>query len=241
MTLTRFVVLANSWKHQDWCLAGIDLETGKWVRPVTELEDGRVPKARMDLDGHFPALLDVLEAPLDTTGPDFGFECENRTILSGKWRRVGRLTPQDVLKYATQPDLVLHNEKKYVSVGELRRKPFHQRTTLQLIKVDDFRVRDARKTDTTKPNWVGVIMSGEKELEVKITDPVYSNKLNRGWKAARECLLTMSLGMPYKPPEWGEKGKPVCWKLIAGILELRERHSIAALFSRARAFIQGTG
>lgn len=238
MSLTRLVVLANSWKHQDWCLAGIDLDTGKWVRPVTELDDGRVPKARMELGGHFPVLLDVLEMPLDTTGPDFGFESENRTILSGQWRRVGRLTPRDVLRYATQPDLVLHNEKKYVSVGELRRKPFRERTTLQLVKVDDFRVRDARRTDTAKPNWLGIIISGEKELEVKITDPVYSNKLNRGWKAARECLLTMSLGMPYKPPEWGEKAKPVCWKLIAGLVELRGRYSAAALFSRAKALMQ---
>ena len=92
MTITRIVVLANSWKHHDWCLAGIDLDTGKWVRPVTSLDDGRVPKTSMKLDGYFPALLDVLEIPLDSTGPDFGFESENRTILPGRWYRRDRGT-----------------------------------------------------------------------------------------------------------------------------------------------------
>ena len=87
MTMMRIVVLANSWKHHDWCLAGIDLDTGKWVRPVTGLDDGRIPQTAMKLGGYFPELLDVLEIPLDSTGPDFGFESENRTILSGLWYR----------------------------------------------------------------------------------------------------------------------------------------------------------
>jgi len=85
MSTTRIVVLANSWKHQDWCLAGIDLDTGKWVRPVTGLDDGRVPEKSMKLDGYFPKLLDILEIPLDSTGPDFCFESENRIILPGRW------------------------------------------------------------------------------------------------------------------------------------------------------------
>jgi hypothetical protein len=26
--------------------------------------------------------------------------------------------------------------------------------------------------------------------------------------------------MPYKPPDWDEDEKPVCWKLIAGVIEI---------------------
>jgi len=193
MTTTRIVVLANSWKNQDWCLAGIDLKTGKWVRPVTSLDDGRVPKTSMKLGGYFPTLLDVLEIPLDSTGPDFGFESENRTILPGRWYQRGKMTPGDIEKYAKQSYYVLHNHRKYVIPRELKQKPFAKRVTLQLIRVDGFKVRDARRKPTDKPSWKGIILSGGRKLELKITDPVYFERLNSGHKPSPFCFLTMSL------------------------------------------------
>jgi len=193
MTTTRIVVLANSWKNQDWCLAGIDLNTGKWVRPVTGLDDGRVPKTSMKLGGYFPTLLDVLEIPLDSTGPDFGFESENRTILPGRWHLRGKKTPSDIEMYARQPYYVLHNRRKYITPTELQQKPFEKRVTLQLVRVDSFKVRDARRKATDKPNWKGAILSGRRKLEVKITDPVLFKRLNSGHKPSPSCFLTMSL------------------------------------------------
>ncbi len=223
MTMTRIVVLANSWKHHDWCLAGIDLDTGKWVRPVTGLDDGRVPKTSMKLGGHFPALLDVLEIPLDSTGPDFGFESENRTILPGRWYQRGKMTPRDIDKYAKRPYYVLHNHRKYVTLRELQQKPFVKRVTLQLTRVDSFKVRDARRKPTDKHNWKGAILSGGREIDVKITDPVCSERLNSGHKPSSSCFLTMSLSMPHKPPDWDEDNEPACWKLIAGVIELQKQ------------------
>ena len=223
MTITRIVVLANSRKHQDRCLAGIDLDTGKWVRPVTVLDDGRVPKTSMKLDGHFQELLDVLEIPLDSTVPDFGFESENRTILPGRWYLIGKMTPKDIEKYAKQPYYVLHNRRKYVTTRELQQKPFTRRMTLQLIRFDSFKVHDARRKTTDKHNWKGTILSGGRKLEVGITDPVFFERLNRDYKPSPSCFLTMSLTMPYKPPDWDEGEEPVCWKLISGVIELQKK------------------
>jgi hypothetical protein len=220
MTTTSIVVLANSWKHHDWCLAGIDLDTGKWVRPVTDLDDGRIPQTAMKLGGYFPKLLDILEIPLDATGPDFDFESENRGILPGRWYQRGKMTPEDIKKYAIKPHYVLHNHKKYVTPRELCKKAFEKRVTLQLIYIDNFEVRDTRTKHTDKHSWKGVISSGGRELEVGITDSIYFQKLNKGHKPSPSCLLTMSLGMPHKPPDWGEDEEPVCWKLIAGVIEL---------------------
>ena len=223
MTMMRIVVLANSWKHHDWCLAGIDLDTGKWVRPVTGLDDGRIPQTAMKLGGYFPELLDVLEIPLDSTGPDFGFESENRTILSGLWYLQDKMMPKDIERYAKQPYYVLHNKKKYVTTGELQQKSFEKRVTLQLIRVGNFEVRDTRRKTIDKHNWKGVILSGGRELEVGITDPVYVEKLNKGHEPLPSCFLTMSLSMPHKPSDWEEDEEPVCWKLIAGVIELQNQ------------------
>ncbi len=218
MTMTRLVILANSLKRGDLCLAGIDLETGKWVRPVTTLDDGRVPKKSMKI---FPALLDVVEIPLAATGPDFGFECENRTILPGPWRNAGALTMADLDKYIEQPRVVLHNQKKSVAPSELRQKPFEERRTLQLIRVENFRVYDARAVPFDKPNWKGIVLSGGQEIEAGITDPVYIQKLGKGHVPSPSCVLTMSLSMPYAPPGW-TGAEALCWKLIAAVLEISE-------------------
>ncbi len=223
MTMTSIVVLANSWKHQDWCLAGIDLDTGNWVRPVSALDDGRIPRTAMKLGGYFPKLLDVLEIPLDSNGPDFGFECENRTIMPGLWYLRDKMAPVDIGRYVKQPGYVLHNRKKYVTLRELRQKPFAKRMTLQLIRVNEFRVCDTLKEPANRHNWKGIIVSGSRKLDVKITDPVYVERLNKGHKPSPSCFLTMSLSMPHKPSDWNEDEEPVCWKLIAGVIELQEQ------------------
>jgi hypothetical protein len=220
MNFTRIVVLANSWKHDDWCLAGIDLDNGKWVRPVTGLNDGRIRKIDMKLGGYFPALLDILEIPLAPSGPDFGFESENRNILPGWWYHRGKMTPKDISRYVKRPHYVLHNRIKYVSPNELKQKPLEKRETLQLIEVDGFKVCDARKKSMDKHNWKGIIPSGGRDIEVKITDPIFFDKLNNGHKPSSYCILTMSLSMPHRPAHWSKDEEPVCWKLIAGVIEL---------------------
>ena len=220
MSLTRVAILANSWKHGDWCLAGIDLATGKWVRPVTALDDGRVPCSDMKLGGYFPSILDVFDIPLAPTGPDFGFQIENRSILPGQWHLAGKMHPKDLLQYAERPRYILHNRSKYVTVQEMTRRPFERRTTLQLVRTSHFEVRDRRKDAADKSQWKGVVYSGGRRIELPLTDPVYFEKLNQGYEPSKSCLLTMSLGMPHKPADWEEDEEPVCWKLIAGVIEL---------------------
>jgi hypothetical protein len=174
----------------------------------------------MKLGGCFPQILDILDIPLDTTGPDFDFESENRTILPGQWHLHGRASPSDLLRYVKPSYYILHNRKKYVTIEEMKQKLVPGRTTLQLIRVNNFTIRDTKSSSTEKHNWKGVVSSGGRALELTITDPVFCERLNGGYKPSKPCLLTMSLSLPYKPPEWEEDEPPVCWKLIAGIIEL---------------------
>lgn len=220
MTMTRLVILANSWKHSDWCIAGIDLATGQWVRPVTQLTDGRIPKGAMQLDGYFPQLRDVVELPLADTGPGYGFEKENKTLLPGKWRRHEKVAPEVLMSYAHRPAFVLHTPGISVPVELLRKKPPEERHSLELIHTDAFRARRACSRATGAPTWQGVFPMGNCELAIRITDPVLVGKLNAGYRPASSCLLTMSLSMPYKPPDWSAERSEACWKLIAGVIEL---------------------
>ncbi|MBD0345112.1 MAG: hypothetical protein ICV63_09890, partial [Coleofasciculus sp. Co-bin14] len=42
--MTQIICLANSWKHGDRCIAGINSLKGQWIRPVSHLPDGRITK-----------------------------------------------------------------------------------------------------------------------------------------------------------------------------------------------------
>jgi hypothetical protein len=220
--LKRVVCLANSWKREGHCIAGIDLDTGQWVRPVCDglyPEDGRIPQSVRMIEGREPRLLDILQIPLAETGNDFGFECENLSVLEGQWRYLGQAQPSDLLPYCRGSRNILHNHQKYVYPSYLKRLPFSQRHTLQLIQ-------SASLIISQKPHpkgyieWRGTIqtMNARTLAGAKITDPVFVEKLERGHQPKKVCLVTVSLSMPWAPPDWDDE--PPCWKLIAGVIEI---------------------
>ena len=216
---TQVICLANSWKHSDRCIAGIEINTGKWIRPVTSLEDGRIPKQVRLIDNNEPTSLDILEIPLAETGPNFGFASENRLILPGTWRKVGKVQPADLMKYVNENNYILHNAKKYIVVSFLQAQPTPQRQTLQLIYATKFYIKGSARAKGGKL-WKGTIIGqNEQQLfDANITDPIFCEKLDAGYVPQNPCLITISLSMPWRPKDW--EGEDPCWKLIAGVIEL---------------------
>ncbi|MDG2989889.1 hypothetical protein L3556_02910 [Candidatus Synechococcus calcipolaris G9] len=224
-SLKRIVCLANSWKLEERCIAGIDLDTGKWIRPVCDRlypEDGRVPISVRIVEGQEPKLLDILQVPLAETGNDFGFECENRSILDGQWQYLGQAQPTDLLRYCSSSKHILHNSSKYVYPSYLKKLPFPQRRTLQLVEVVNFSV-EKRTSSKGNIEWRGTIeaSNGRCLAGAKITDPVFVEKLKTGYQPKDICFVTVSLGMPWGPPDWD--GEYPCWKLIAGVIEISSK------------------
>ncbi|WP_186708803.1 dual OB domain-containing protein [Euhalothece natronophila] len=222
--LTSIICLANSWKHGDRCIAGINLQTGCWVRPISSLEDGRIPLSMRLINGKEPKLLDIIAIPLAKEGNDFGFESENLSVLPGEWRKQGEVVPKDILRYCQRDHYVLHNHKKYVTVTEITRKPFLQRNTLQLVYVTEFSVeKKLRDTGSNQYQATIVTANGQTLRRIGITDPVFVQKLDRGEQPNVPCLVTVSLSMPYRPDNW--EGDDPCWKLLAGVIELEPQNN----------------
>lgn len=220
--LTRIICLANSWKHGDTCIAGIEPSTGKWIRPVSDFDDGRILRNIRMVEGREPELLDILDIPLAETGSDFGLASENRSLVPGAWRLAGRRQPADVFKYFGNMRYILHNSWKYVTVPSLQGLPFSQRQTLQLVYAVEFYVRSAERSRGSK-QWKGTLVTarGQRLTDAGITDPVFVEKLEAGYRPQNSCLVTVSLSMPHRPPDW--EGDDPYWKLIAGVTELDER------------------
>lgn len=211
--MTQIICLANSIKRQERCIAGIDLETGRWIRPIYKNypDNGRVPRRIRLIDGQEPALLDILDIPLEDSGLDFGFESENRNIAQGSWKKVGKVSPQDVLRFASKNSLILHNSSRYVTVQYLQSLVPEQRKTLQLVYVDKLLISSDQRAK--------LIVKNSCLLEnIKITDPILLSKLYSGYQVSGSCLVTISLSMPFRPDDSWEVDP--CWKLVAGVIEL---------------------
>jgi hypothetical protein len=221
-SVRRIICLANSWKRKERCIAGIDINNGQWIRPVCDdrfPEDGRVPQPSRQIEGKEPELLDILEIPLSKTCQAFEFERENLTILPGKWRKVGKATPADLFPYCDNSVEILHNPSKFVEISYLNALPFHQRKTIQLVRTTQFSI-EARSVSNGGSPWKGSFktVNGQSLLYANITDPVFAQKLEYGHPIQNDYLLTISLSLPWKPPDW--EGEAPCWKLIAGVIEL---------------------
>jgi hypothetical protein len=79
MGLNRIVCLANSYKHDHRCVAGISLDTKQWVRLVGQSVPGCLTlKESCYPDGREVALLDVFEAEL---GYGCGSNCHPEDVL----------------------------------------------------------------------------------------------------------------------------------------------------------------
>lgn len=207
------ICLANSLKHGGRCVAGIEIKTGRWVRPYSYLDSGNIP-THLTVIGDRPLqLLDVVDIPLAACSR--GYEVENRRILCPNWKKVRQASASEVVPYLEQE--LLH----FVQEDWISAVPFHylislpvaQRRTIQLVKTDDFQVFEARAE-----KWRGSFSIHNVSLTATITDPVFLDRLNAGHTPSRFCLVVLSFSQPWKKPDSDDVKR--CYRLIAGVIEL---------------------
>jgi hypothetical protein len=212
---TVVLCLANSKKLNDRCVAGIDVRTGEWVRPVSRTGDhGAVPFRERQIDSAEPQLLDLIEMDLAYKGPT-GFEyCharENRWIEPAPWRRIGRATPADLTRYCCTEESILHSWGKFTRPDVIEAKPLVNRHTLELRQVNQLQVR----MDGNQWRCSFVTPPGIVATDLPVTDCDLLALLKAGKPFVTRGFAVVSLGVPYVPklPNWDQGA--VGWKLLA--------------------------
>ena len=212
--MARIICLANSYKPGGRCIAGIEPETGDWIRPVPATKERAITWPMMTIGGEIPRILDVIEIPLEDFGPDDGCQPENRLLKPGKWKKVGRITAQELLGYCEDDTVILHNHEEYVSPEFFTTHPRSEWRSLQLVHNTNVRFNPAYDPK----NWRAWFRDGRgRTLDLPLTDPVMSDKLRNGEKVGRDCILMISLGTPWKPKD---RNQTLCYKIVAGVVEL---------------------
>jgi len=213
--MAAIICLANSYKHGGRCIAGIELTSGKWVRPVPDTEAKAITEDVRLIDNCEPGIRDVIEIPLADPAPDDGCQPENVWIRPGPWTRLDRITEYFLLKHCQDSSIILHNHDDRVSPEYFRSIPRSQWRSLQLVHV-----KDLECAPDPRGKWRAHFRDGKGfPLRLKVTDPIILDKLNNDRTISSECILTVSLAAPWKPKDSDEPEQ--CYKLVAGVIELQ--------------------
>lgn len=219
--MAEIVLLANSRKLSHRCLAGIDISTGEWVRPVSTFADKIITWNMRNIDGEEPDLLDVLNIPLSSEETDDESQPENR-LVEGidkwgrlvsedyKWTRVGRVTPREVMKYLEKKRPLFYNKSDYVTSAKILRTPREDRKSLMLIECAD--LKSSQTTNIKgEPRARAEFSFDGVRYNLAVKDYKWEQNVINGQSMPKKCLLTVSLGSKFY---WQH------YKLVAGVIEL---------------------
>jgi hypothetical protein len=211
------VCLANSWRPGGHCVAGIDLDSGEWIRPVPKGARA-IPDVATHFGKHDLAPLDVIELEVAAPRVMTKYQRENRIVTSSRWKLVDTLKAADVVKYCDKSSRVLHGTSKVVDPGDLEILPPAQWHSLELRHVSNATYsRDPRKQD----KWVVAFSTSGRSsstFSLSLTDPVVTGRLNDGRKIGPNCLLTLSLTEPIAYTQFNLP--ELCYKLVAAVIPL---------------------
>lgn len=196
MGTIRLIVMTESSKYSGKCVAGIDVETGKWVRLVSDDEETHGAIANSDLyyqDGNRCEVLDIVDVPvIEECGDEI--QPENVLIDTRKYiKYVGMATIDDVLEIhpAEKRTYILGNQYSYISEQRVDSVGH----SLTLIEVQDLKIEQVENPNGRPKTKATFTYRGYEYVQMSVTDPkFYSIPNGTEYESA---VLVVSIGTPF--------------------------------------------
>ena len=208
-----FVLMTRSYKYGGFCVAGIDADTGTWLRLVSSSapSGNEIPKYFFEAFDD----LDILEVEGKGMVP-CGCQTENFLLdMTVPPVRRGRLSYYELLTkpyLSSSPDL-FGNTLSYLTEAEISR----QHSSLGLFKVESLRFEYALSDDGKMRYRSRFLYRGAVHAGLSVTDPVYRNDEFAG-QTIEQALVVVSLpAIPYPNGKY--------YKFIAKIFPLTEEEA----------------
>ncbi len=134
------ILLASSKKHKHLCIAGIERNSGEWIRIISE-DDSIVNAVRVEdtlyMNGTAPEIFDIVQVKIKAHKPNY-YQPENY-IFDNKqrWRRIGRSGIDEVLRIQKAGDKeanVFYDTEKRVHKGLFDKLSDKEKYSLILIE-----------------------------------------------------------------------------------------------------------
>ena len=171
------VCLANSYKHGGRCIAGIDIDSGAWIRLHGNSPHGALCACEYALDdGSEPRLLDVIEVELHYAIPTDSHP-EDWHIAPMGWhldeRPANAAHMQKITATASHSATIFGCHSDRIAVRDIKRIPL--RSSLVLICPDE--LRWCIREDRGKRKYRALFKSHHVEYDFSFTDPRWIDKL----------------------------------------------------------------
>lgn len=209
------VCLANSRKTGGRCVAGIDLRSGKWIRPVNDNGESLSLKDISYEDGSVSQLLEVVEVPLIRHQPLY-YQPENWIIdKTVYWSKLGELTPQRLEDYCDAPPLIFYDARDRLPKESVLSNRVSR--SLCLIRVESVCFVKKWGMSRSFPQIRAEFEYGGAWYSLVVTDDAWEQKFRgRGIELGRypynePFLLTISLGEEFQGQHY---------KLVAGVIRI---------------------
>jgi len=215
MQSKKIVCLANSRKYKGRCIAGKEISSGRWIRPVSEDEFGALHTEHLVLkNGHVPSILDVIKVPLKEEKREV-YHPENKLISDERWKKYGVFQFEDLEKIKDEPRSLWTNENPYedrISLDYIKDHYGQINYSLFLIKPEDFKIK-VKETDNGDMKVRSIFKYKDVVYNLSLTDPVleyiYEKKGKGEFPIEDDVFLCISLGLPYEG---------CCYKLVASVI-----------------------
>ena len=217
MFIRKLIILAKSAKYNNFCIAGIDIDTGKWIRPISEkpeleeavpLEDLKYP------DGSLVELLDVVEIKFSDRSANNPIQPENFFYKPKYfWQKVNRTTLQEVIDKRGYDlrDKIFYNSERSIFGADVEK--ISERESLLLLSIENIFISVEDKEDHKK-FFADFDYGGKKFFRFSVGDIVVRKKFeanNAGKYFFKErATVVFSLTNPFH-------ANYNCYKILAQI------------------------
>lgn len=171
---TSVVILTKSSKYKNYCVAGIDINTGKWVRLVSKDSESHGALSYQNIryaDGSTVNVLDKVELSILDFKPSVT-QPENILIDESKcFIKKGTLTLPEVLHIHPPEEHrnILGNESYYISPSDIHAV----KHSLVLIKVNNLSFNWSQNSYGKDKLKVNFFYNGKYYSNISVTDPDY--------------------------------------------------------------------
>ena len=223
MPEVEILCLANSRKLMGRCVAGLNISTMQWVRPVSTSSDGTLSAHQCILEsGDEVTVLDVIKVSLIRPRPD-PYQPENWVLANEPWHLVRRLTPvaaDGVLARVTVsgPE-IFGNRSDRVASEVLRQTP--AQASLVLVAPENIQWHVTANIKGKRQNRAYFklqdcfydlpITDLKWEERLAVLHPGFHSRDVAGLRSSDRVLFTLSLGEPFNGN---------CFKLVAAVIIL---------------------
>lgn len=211
------VILANSVKHKNHCVAGKCVETKEWIRPVSNKEGKELTSEEVEYNNCYGSQkcvkpLQKIKMKLESKESLIN-QPENYLIdKETKWEQTSKINNDDLKDFLDKPD-DLWGETDKVSFNDIKNKKIEIDNSLYLIELESLKLyKNFYEDDEGNKKYKRRVSFKYNNIDYDfpVTDPKFNLLLEKeDNKTLENKKLCVSLG---------EEFKGNCYKIAAAIL-----------------------